>query len=429
MVLFKKWKKDKETIQYVLSKGGLSFLFRMLAMIFSFISMWIITHFYGESVFGTYTVALTVLQIMAMVFAVGIPNAFVRFAAGLDSVEKRKGLLIKSGLIILISSLIPMLGFYFGADFFSHTVFQKPTLFNYFLVVSFSIPFMIFHEIIGYYFISVKKIISYGLFFYIVPSLLFAVLLIVFYYFNLTGFFTFLAYVSAIVLTVILGLGVVFYEKSKITFPEITINKILKTSFPMMVSGLFLILLNWTDILMLGRIESESQIGIYNAAFKLGYLALFFVLSMNAIIMPKVADLFYQSNFTEMKKVINRTTQLVIILTVPFAFGIIFFGEQLLQLFGEGFVSGKTTLILITLGALFNAMTGNVDQILNMTNYQKTVRNVFFLGFLMNVLLNLYLIPIYGIEGAATASLMTNIVVNVVFVIIIKKKLGFFTFM
>ena len=113
MVLFKKWKKDKETIQYVLSKGGLSFLFRMLAMIFSFISMWIITHFYGESVFGTYTVALTVLQIMAMVFAVGIPNAFVRFAAGLDSVEKRKGLLIKSGLIILISSLIPMLGFLF----------------------------------------------------------------------------------------------------------------------------------------------------------------------------------------------------------------------------------------------------------------------------------------------------------------------------
>lgn len=427
--MFKTWKTDKETIQYLLSKGGFSFLFRMVAMVFSFLSIWFITNIYGEAVYGTYTVALTVLQILAMVFALGIPNAFVSFAGGLDSVEKLKGLLLKSGAIILISSLIPVLCFSLGANFFSETVFQKPTLLNYFLVVSFSVPFMIFHEIICYYFISVKKIISYGLFFYIFPSLLFALFLVVFYYYNLTGFFTFLAYVSAIIVTVFITLLLLFYKKNKIIYPEISSRKIVEKSFPMMVSGIFLILLNWTDILMLGRIESESQIGIYNAAFKLGYLTLFFVLSMNAIIMPKVADLFHQNNFSEMKKVINRTTQLVIILTIPLALGILFFSKDLLQLFGEGFVLGKTTLILITLGALFNAMTGNVDQILNMTNHQKVVRNIFFLGFLMNVVLNLYLIPKYGIEGAALASLITNIVVNVVFVIVIKMKLGFFTFM
>lgn len=427
--MFKNWKTDKETLQYLLSKGGFSFLFRMLAMVFSFLSMWFITNFYGEAVYGTYTVALTVLQILTMVFALGIPNAFVSFAGGIESVEKLKGLLLKSGKIILISSLVPMLGFIFGADYFSETVFQKPTLVNYFLIVSFSVPFMIFHEIICYYFISVKKIITYGLFFYIFPSVLFTLFLVVFYNFNLTGLFTFLAYVSSIILTVIMGILVLFYKKSKITFPEITSKEILKKSFPMMVSGIFLILLNWTDILMLGRIESESQIGIYNTAFKLGYLTLFFVLAMNVIIMPKVADLFHQNNFSEMKKVINRSTQFVIILTLPLALGIIFFSNNLLGLFGEGFIVGKTTLILITLGALFNAMTGNVDQILNMTNNQKRVRNIFFFGFIMNVALNLSLIPSYGIEGAALASLITNIVVNLVFVIVIKKKLGFFTFM
>jgi O-antigen/teichoic acid export membrane protein len=98
-------------------------------------------------------------------------------------------------------------------------------------------------------------------------------------------------------------------------------------------------------------------------------------------------------------------------------------------LFGSSFAAGRTTLILITIGALFNAMAGNVDQILNMTNNQKSVKNIFILGFLLNVILNLFLIPKYGIEGAATSSLITNIVVNIVFVIIIKKKLGFLTFM
>lgn len=427
--MFKNWKTDKDTIQYILSKGGFSFLFRMLSMVFSFISMWFITNFYGEAVYGNYTVALTVLQILSMVFALGIPNAFIGFAGGLQSTDKVKGLLLKSGKIILISSLIPVLLFSFGSDFFSKIVFQKPTLFNYFLVVSFSVPFMIFHEIICYYFISLKKIVTYGLFFYIFPSILFALFLVVFYYYNLTGFFTFLAYVSAIIVTVIIALLLLFYKNGKTIFPEITSKQIVKTSFPMMVSGLFLILLNWTDILMLGRIESESQIGIYNTAFKVGYLTLFFVVSMNVIIMPKVSELFHQRSFTEMKKVINRSTQLVIILTIPLAFGIIFFSEYILRLFGNGFLAGRTTLILITLGALFNAMTGNVDQILNMTKNQKDVRNIFFLGFLMNVALNLYLIPIYGIEGAAAASLITNVAVNIVFVIIIKKKLGFFTFM
>ncbi|WP_369752894.1 flippase [Flavobacterium sp. WC2409] len=427
--MFKTGIKDRETIQYLLSQGGFSFLFRMFAMVFSFISMWFITNFYGEADYGTYALALTVLQILAMVFALGVPNAFVSFAGRIDNVEKLKGLLLKSGAIVLISSLFPILCFSFGAQFFSETVFQKPSLLNYFLVVSFSIPFMIFHEIICYYFISVKKIIAYGLFFYIFPSVSFALFLVAFYYYNLTGFFTFLAYVSSIILTVLIALVVLFYKKTKITFPEIRSKEILKKSFPMMVSGIFLILLNWTDILMLGRIESESQIGIYNTAFKLGYLTLFFVLSMNVIIMPKVAALFHQNNFSEMKKVINRSTQLVIVFTIPLAIGIIFFSENLLRLFGEGFIAGKTTLILITLGALFNAMTGNVDQILNMTNHQKGVRNIFFFGFLMNVALNLGLIPSYGIEGAALASLITNVVVNIVFVIVIKKKLGFFTFM
>lgn len=74
-------------------------------------------------------------------------------------------------------------------------------------------------------------------------------------------------------------------------------------------------------------------------------------------------------------------------------------------------------------------MTGNVDQILNMTGNEITVRNVMFIGFLVNVILNFILIPLYGYEGAAFSSLLVNVIVNSIFVLLIKKKLGFFTFM
>jgi O-antigen/teichoic acid export membrane protein len=197
----------------------------------------------------------------------------------------------------------------------------------------------------------------------------------------------------------------------------------------MMVGSMFLLLLNWTDILMLGKMETEENIGIYNAAFKIGYLALFFIASMNVVVMPKISELFHQKNFAEMKKVVNRATQIVIVLTLPLALILIFFSKQILGIYGDGFIQGSTCLIYITLGALFNAMTGNVDQILNMTDNQKKVRNIFFVGFILNVLMNLYLIPNYGIEGAALSSLITNVIVNLIFVYIIRKKLGFYTFM
>lgn len=425
--MFEKIIKDKEAINYILSKGGTTFGFRIIAMAFSFITMMFITNFFGKSVFGSYTIVLTILQITVMVFALGIPNAFVVFSSGFNSEEKTRGLLLKVIKINIISSMFPMLIFLFGATFLSEIVFQKENLFPYFVILSLSIPFLIIHETICYFFISINKIVIYGLFIFILPNILFLLLLLLFYVLKIDSYFTFIAYTGSVALTVFTGIFIIFFKK-QIIIPIITTKEILNKSFPMMMSGIFLLLLNWTDILMLGRIETESQIGIYNVAFKVGYLALFFVVSMNVVIMPKVSELFFHKKIDEMRKVINRATQLVIILTLPLALFIIFFSEFLLGSFGSGFVTGKTTLIIITLGALFNAMTGNVDQILNMTNNQKSVRNVFFAGFVLNVILNLFLIPNYGIEGAALSSLITNVIVNIIFIYIIRKNLGFYTF-
>jgi O-antigen/teichoic acid export membrane protein len=423
-----KFIKDKEIVNYILAKGGTTFFFRMIAMALSFITMAFITNYFGDAVFGSYSLVLTVLQVTVMVFALGIPNAFIVFASEYSTEEQTKGLLFKVIKINLLASLVPMLIFLLGAGFISEVIYQKQHLFPYFILLSLSIPFLIMHETICYYFISIKKIITYGLFIFIFPNVLFLIFLSAVYILKIPAFFTLLSYTGGIAVTVVAGILLIFSKKKWIS-PTISTKQILNKSLPMMMSGVFLLLLNWTDMLMLGRLETDSQIGIYNIAFKVGYLALFFVVSMNVVIMPKVSELFFQNKMDEMRKVINRATQIVILLTLPLALGIIFFSEFLLGLFGPAFVQGKTTLIIITLGALFNAMTGNVDQILNMTNNQVMVRNIFFIGFVLNVLLNLLLIPKHGIEGAAIASLITNVIVNTIFVYNIKKKLGFYTFM
>lgn len=419
---------DIDLINSILKKGGLIFIFRIVSMATTFFTTWFISTKYGESNFGRFSLSLTVLQICFLFFALGLPNAFLAFTGKFKENNLKKGFLIKTTKIVLSISVMPAILIFFGANFISNYIFEKETLLVYFQIVAFAVPFMILHEIICYYFISVNKHFIYGLLLFIFPNVFFTLFLILTHYYNLPSHYTFLDYTLSIFLTVIIGYIFAFYKSKNYIFPDLSSKDILKKSFPMMIGTMFLLLLNWTDILMLGKMETEENIGIYNAAFKIGYLTLFFIASMNVIVTPKISELFHQNNYLEMKKVINRATQIVILLTVPLALIIIVFSKQILGIYGDGFIKGALCMILITLGALFNAITGNGDQILNMTNNQKIVRNIFLAGFLFNVLLNLLLIPKLGIEGAALSSLITNIIVNTIFVFIIKKKLGFYTF-
>jgi O-antigen/teichoic acid export membrane protein len=149
---------------------------------------------------------------------------------------------------------------------------------------------------------------------------------------------------------------------------------------------------------------------------------------MNSFVVPKISEFYHQKEDLALKNFVQKATRIVIVLTLPVAIFILLFSTQILSYFGPGFEAGALSLQLITLGALFNAMTGNVDQILNMTNHQKLVRNIMFVGFLVNIVGNLLLIPRFGYLGAAISSLVVNVIVNSIFVLVIKKKLGFYTF-
>jgi len=107
---------------------------------------------------------------------------------------------------------------------------------------------------------------------------------------------------------------------------------------------------------------------------------------------------------------------------------ILLFRETILGIFGIEFLNGETALVIIGCGVLISSISGNVDQILNMTNSHKILRNITFFCFMVNVILNYFLIPVYGINGAAIASLITNVLINAICLYYIKKNLGFFTF-
>jgi O-antigen/teichoic acid export membrane protein len=221
---------------------------------------------------------------------------------------------------------------------------------------------------------------------------------------------------------------IVFFKNTKTSQIQLTNLKILSKSLPMMLSGVMIFLLNWTDILMLGAMTSERNVGIYNAAFKIGFIVIIVIASFNVIIGPKITEFYSQGQKEALKNFVHKSTRLITFISIPLVILVLVFNKFLLLSLGRNYSEGSTVLIIITIAAFLNAASGNVDLILNFTNNQTALFKINIMVLVVNVFLNYFLISHYGIEGAAIASLVSTLLLNLACVFYIKKKLGFYTF-
>ena len=412
----------------VITSSGINFVFRIFGLGTSFLTSVLITKLFGIATFGNYSLVLAISQIVALFFTLGIPNTLIKII-GNESFNFRqaKKLLIKGLKGALVFSIIPVLLFYLGSVFISESIFHNAELQNYFLIVTLSLPLFIVHEIFLYFLIATKRFMKYNLFMFVVPNILLILFLYLFYTFNADNHFTFMAFALAVLLTVVMEATTIFESKPQKEIIAISTRELIKTASPLLFSGLFLYLLNYSNVILLGVLSNEEQVGIYNIAYKIGSVGFLIIVSVSTIITPKMAELYGQNNLLELKRLTNNSTRLIAVLSTPIVLILIFFSKYILSYWGEDVVAGSTTMIIVSIGILFSAMAGNVDQILNMTNNQKILRNITIASFFINLALSFFMIPSYGIEGAALSSLITNVIINALCVYYIKKKLGFYT--
>lgn len=420
-----------EYIEYLLKKGGVSFLFRILGMVLSFFNIWLISNFYNAAIYGEFSIIQTIILITTVFFTLGVQNVIV-IELNSESNDKNKQLsiafLVKVIKIILLVSIIPFLIFFFGNELISE-LFGNKNLEKNFEIIAVSIPFFLLHEVFLYYFIATKKIIKYGLFMFFLPNILFTIFIYAFKDLNLESFnitlYLCLSYVICFLLEGFLVFRGNSFKGIHVTKP---VKQILNQSIPMMFSGIMVLLLNWTDVIMLGIMKSENEVGIYNAAFKVGFIVFIVISTINVVIVPKISEMFQKGDLNSLKKFINRSTQLVILVTLPIVLILIIFGKFILMQFGNEFVLGYPVLLIIVFSSFFSTFCGNVDQILNFTNNQSFLLKLNVILVLLNIFLNIFFIKALGIEGAALSSLISTAIFNIICVLYIKKKLGFYTF-
>lgn len=416
------------SLKQLFLSGGVTFIFRIGGLGLNFLVTYFITYFFDDKALGNYILAFTLCQATAIIFALGMPNALISHLANKPIKHPFAQFMLRRGLFILVLvSAIPFLVYFFGSEFISLEIFNNSSLESYIVIAALTVPVMILHEFILYFFIATGNFMKFNIFMFIVPSLIFILLLLGFH--DNPSYYTLVFYLLSITLVLITELFFALKQYTSIdNTTRISIKNIVTYSFPMMFSSIMLYLLNMTDVFMLGAMVNEQEVGYYSVAYKIASLSMLVIISMNVVLAPKIAELHKERDLLGMHKAVKKTTHLIITLTAPIVIMLVILSGFVLSIYGEEFLKAQTALIIIAVGFLFNAISGNVDQVLNMTGNQKILQYITIGGFISNILLNLVLIPIYGINGAAIASVFTNILVNYTCVIFIKKKLGFYTF-
>jgi O-antigen/teichoic acid export membrane protein len=93
-------------------------------------------------------------------------------------------------------------------------------------------------------------------------------------------------------------------------------------------------------------------------------------------------------------------------------------------LYGPGFERGATVLVILCAGQFFNAATGAVAYLLMMTGHERLVRNNLAFWALVNIGLGLFLIPKFGMAGAAAVTAFVVGGQNLTAVALVRRKLG-----
>lgn len=198
----------------------------------------------------------------------------------------------------------------------------------------------------------------------------------------------------------------------------------LKFAMPMLlIAGTHVIMSN-TDVIMIGMIMDTSQVGIYSVSARLASLVAVSLAFVNMVLTPYIVEYFFNERRVELQNFISMSVRIVALFAVPVFFLLMIFGKPVLGLFGDEFKNGYLSLLILIVGQFVNALSGSVGYVMVMTGKQKQAGIVFAISAVLNIIMNLILIPFFGIAGAAVATAVSLILWNVTLVVYIKNRLN-----
>jgi O-antigen/teichoic acid export membrane protein len=205
-------------------------------------------------------------------------------------------------------------------------------------------------------------------------------------------------------------------------FKKDLILPILKSAWPFAVAGVFGVLMGSIDTVIIGWLLPIASVGLYAAAQKpLSLLSIIpgFIYSS---LFPFFSKFAHEKNNDQLEKLAKKSTLISLGLALPIvAGGIIIAGPLIRVIYGAEYLNSVSTFQVLLLNMILVFPGTILSGILIAQDKQKIFIKTGAIGAIINIILDLILIPIYGIVGSAIATSAVQIAVNGIYFLEVKK--------
>jgi O-antigen/teichoic acid export membrane protein len=387
----------------------------------------------GAGGVGEVILAITVVRISAQIAKFGMEESMMKFIPLYiehDDKPRLKGAIFFAVKFCLVFSIVFMLLIFVLSKFISLGIFHSEGLLKLMPVVVIAIPAWVIRDVIGGilrgYKDALRALIPEAL---VSPFFRIAVFMILLLK-GVSPFYAVVAFVTGEILAVIASIvflhrkikGLRSYKK------QCDSKAIMDVAYTIIFTSMSVLLYTQADIWILGMFKPTEIVGIYGVASKLVLLVYFPMMAFAVIIPPLISSIHASGNIGELRKMVSESTRWILSMAMPIILILVIEGDYILKyVYGSDFTAGYIPLLILVFGQLIKSCAGLIGVILQMTGEHRVYMKITIVGGILNIILNIILVPRFGMIGAATATAFCLSMIDIICIFIIHKRLAVLT--
>jgi O-antigen/teichoic acid export membrane protein len=200
----------------------------------------------------------------------------------------------------------------------------------------------------------------------------------------------------------------------------------MRFSIPLTPNMAIMWIINVSDRYMISYFMGTTAAGIYNASYSYGSYAALLMMPIGAVLYPTISKLYDEGNLGETKNYLSYSVKYFLMAAIPAAFGLSILARPVLQILTTPeFVPGVTIVPYVASGAIIVVFHPICEYIILLAKKTRVMVVLLSISAVLNIILNIALIPPLDILGAAVATLITYTVLGTSTLLVSRRYLKF----
>lgn len=382
---------------------------------------------FGSADYGIITTALTTLSLCVTFMMLGLDTAISRFIPKEETADARRSVFLSSLLVVApMVCCVAIVGV--ALSWFDITIFRYSTRSITVLgIIAIAVPFSAFSQLAVAYIrgmeLPVLKTIVQNV---LEPVLMFTVVILSIALglnvITLAWGYLLVFVVSAVTACLLLWLKTDFRPYGHF---NLRTRSLLSFSIPIVATTGIKSIFTDTDIYLIGILSGVQQVGLYKSGYVLAKFLGFTLIAFNFLFLPRITRYLEKDRLRKVNQLYSRTATWLVLLTFPPFLLLLVFTETVLQFtFGTAYIQATAPLLVLALAYFIHSVMGPNGTLLMSTGNVRFLFAATAFASITNILLNIELIPKFGILGAAISTFVSYLSLNLLLLVFIWRVIG-----